>query len=292
MSDTHSNPELPKHQIYELVVADVLKKFDANATVKHDVKLPSANGKRKRQIDVYIEGKIAGMPLNIIVDCKYYDKKLDVKDVEQFIGMVEDIKPNLGILISPVGFSSGAIDRVKEYGTRISLCSIFNGNHIDYSTPLGIWMYRIERTGLKLKITITNGNQAMKYPLPAPELWMVEDMFGKRMKLLDVAAETIIEDKSLMHDKTGFTFIDTDKYLFVDGVHTIKLAEMKVWFDSVITVGKRYIRYTSGTAIVKEKEVTTLTPLSTDIISVEGDFEPLSLKQTLAFLKSKGKTIN
>ena len=56
--------------------------------------------KTDRQIDISIRGELAGSKLLGIVDCKFYSKKVDVKAVESFLGMLEDLKAKIGIMIT------------------------------------------------------------------------------------------------------------------------------------------------------------------------------------------------
>ncbi len=42
------------------------------------------------------------------VDCKCFGSKVDVKDMEAFIGMLDDVGVNLGMLFTTVGFTPGA----------------------------------------------------------------------------------------------------------------------------------------------------------------------------------------
>jgi hypothetical protein len=44
-----------------------------------------------------IEYETGGNTIRIVVDCKLYNRKLNVNDVESFIGMIEDIGADKGI---------------------------------------------------------------------------------------------------------------------------------------------------------------------------------------------------
>jgi len=69
--------------------------------------------KVKRQIDILIEGKVAGFDLKIIIDCKYFNKKVDVKAVESFLSYLQDLKASKGILITNNGFTAAAENRAN-----------------------------------------------------------------------------------------------------------------------------------------------------------------------------------
>jgi len=43
-----------------------------------------------------------------------YNKKLDIKDVEEFEGMMKDCKAEHGILVCPMGYSGGAFKRAQD----------------------------------------------------------------------------------------------------------------------------------------------------------------------------------
>ncbi|MBA3402294.1 MAG: restriction endonuclease, partial [Actinobacteria bacterium] len=65
------------------------------------MRLPSRSGGRKRQIDVLIRLPLADMGEELmVVDCKRYGSKVDVKDVEAFVGLVEDVGAAMGLLVT------------------------------------------------------------------------------------------------------------------------------------------------------------------------------------------------
>lgn len=66
----------------------------------------------KRQIDVLVrllkEGKTY---CTIVVECKHYTQKIDIKTVDSFVGFLKDVGAQRGILVSDKGFTRGAINR-------------------------------------------------------------------------------------------------------------------------------------------------------------------------------------
>src|SRR5579863_8722712 len=99
---------------YELAIHKHFTDAYPNCSIYHNITKIGFMSKQKRQIDIYIEGKIAGISLNIVVDCKYFKKNVDVKDVEAFLSFLRDIKANKGILITNVGFSKAAYNRASN----------------------------------------------------------------------------------------------------------------------------------------------------------------------------------
>jgi Restriction endonuclease len=93
---------------YEDGVAELLaEKFADGGTVERDARLPSKSGGRDRQIDVLVRIPLADIGEELmVVDCKRYGTKVDVKDVEAFIGMVEDVGAAIGMLVTTEGYTA------------------------------------------------------------------------------------------------------------------------------------------------------------------------------------------
>jgi hypothetical protein len=81
------------------------------ATVEFDQSIGGRYSRVDRQVDVLISGRFANVTTRDItaaVDCKYYTRNIDVKKVDEFIGFVDDVHTDLGILITNEGYSAGA----------------------------------------------------------------------------------------------------------------------------------------------------------------------------------------
>ena len=92
-----------------------------NAEITLDAKKDGMFSKTKRQIDILIEQYVAGNRIVIAVDGKYFNKKVDVKAVESYISMLEDIGAHKGLLISKEGFTEAAYNRAHFGATEIEL---------------------------------------------------------------------------------------------------------------------------------------------------------------------------
>lgn len=69
----------------------------------------------KRQIDVLIKLLNDDVVIStLIVECKHYGTKINVKIVDSFIGFLEDVGADKGIIVSEKGFSKAAIDRAHK----------------------------------------------------------------------------------------------------------------------------------------------------------------------------------
>jgi hypothetical protein len=97
---------------------------EGKAEVTFDKKLPGRLSRVERQVDVYVEGEFANAvgEATMAVDCKHFDRNVDVKGVETFIGLVEDVGTDLGLLVTTKGYSPAAINRAAAArGVRVEI---------------------------------------------------------------------------------------------------------------------------------------------------------------------------
>lgn len=111
-------------KLYETDITDLFSKIEG-AVVEHNVKEVGAVSQTERQLDVRIsypmkinlgQGFEISIPIKIIVDCKAHKVALDVKQIEEIIGLREDVQANLAIAISPMGVSEAGKERGKAGG--------------------------------------------------------------------------------------------------------------------------------------------------------------------------------
>ena len=131
MENTES---VPDWRVFEKIVAQIHKTLSPKATVTHDAKILGQDSKQHRQIDVSIRQHIGAYPILIIIQCRHYQNKVDLNDVEQFLGVVNDVRANAGVIVSNAGFTSGAMTLAKNRG--IHLCSVFDAENKDWSILL------------------------------------------------------------------------------------------------------------------------------------------------------------
>lgn len=105
----------------EILVAKIQRQLAPDAEVIHDAQLPGRNSKVKRQIDVLVRQRIGQYEMMIIIDCKDHARPVDVKGVEEFHGLLEDVGAHKGALVCPRGFSEAAKKRAR--GWQIDLYS-------------------------------------------------------------------------------------------------------------------------------------------------------------------------
>jgi hypothetical protein len=107
---------------YELGIADIVRhKVGSAAIVEHDVRLRGRSG-QLRQIDIAVRGSIFGLSEALfVVECKNHRRPIDVGVVDAFVGLVEDVDADLGLLVSATGVTATAQSRAAEKRLRVRL---------------------------------------------------------------------------------------------------------------------------------------------------------------------------
>jgi Restriction endonuclease len=116
---------------YEIEVFEALSVYYIDDIIEKDKHILGQYSKRQRQIDIFIEQKINDKSYITIIDCKNYNKKINVKTVESFISMVDDIGGDYGIMISEIGFTKSALNRAFNNPKNIEL-DIFDFKEITH----------------------------------------------------------------------------------------------------------------------------------------------------------------
>lgn len=110
--------ENKKWRKYEWLVARMIHNdyCSKDIEVQYDVKIQGKLSEINRQVDIMIIDRREEEVKKYIIDCKYYSKVIDIKRVESFLGMCNDIKADYGIMISTEGYTEGAKKRVEKLG--------------------------------------------------------------------------------------------------------------------------------------------------------------------------------
>ena len=122
------------HTELEKLVQRIQQQLAPKAEVLHNVKMRGRSTGSDRQIDVLVREKIGQYEINIILDCKDYKHPVDVKGVEEFYGLLDDVGAQKGVLVCPAGFTANAKIRAKGY--QIDLFSpVDTDNHKWQASP-------------------------------------------------------------------------------------------------------------------------------------------------------------
>lgn len=112
---------MPEWRNYENHILDELRGKFKDTVILPDQKLLGHSSKVERQIDILIKNDMVGSEMLGVVECKYFNRKVDVKAVDSFIGFLEDVQANLGIIITNVGYSAAAKNRAASKKIRLDI---------------------------------------------------------------------------------------------------------------------------------------------------------------------------
>ena len=99
----------------EILVAKIQAQLAPDAEVIHNAKLPGRWSKADRQIDVLVRQKIGQYEMSIVLDAKDHARPVDVKGVEEFHGLVQDVGAHKGTPVCPKGFTEAAKARAAAF---------------------------------------------------------------------------------------------------------------------------------------------------------------------------------
>lgn len=108
-----------KWKKFEELVTKIQKDLSPNAIVTPNDKIKGHITGRMRQVDVSIRQQVGQFNILIAIDCKDRSVPVDVKGVEEFIGIIQDIGANKGAIVSATGFTSTAIKRAESSGLNL-----------------------------------------------------------------------------------------------------------------------------------------------------------------------------
>lgn len=84
-------------------------------------RLYKGNTGYEHQIDVSYEFTMKGFKLLVLVECKHYNARVSVGDILTFAQRIQDIGAHKGLLLSTVGFQSGAKKFAEARGIGLAL---------------------------------------------------------------------------------------------------------------------------------------------------------------------------
>ena len=98
-------------QQYEREVEQQFREAYPEARITANTKLVGKFSKVERQIDLLIEGQASDFAFRIVVDAKHRGRKIDVGDVEAFLGLTRDVEAHTGMMVALEGYTPAAINR-------------------------------------------------------------------------------------------------------------------------------------------------------------------------------------
>jgi hypothetical protein len=101
----------------EKLAAQIYRELQPKCVVTHDARLRGELSGELRQIDVLVD--CADQGTRLVVDCKDWKKRVDVRDIGTFASLVEDVAATSGVMICNRGFSKGAMNLARVKGVKL-----------------------------------------------------------------------------------------------------------------------------------------------------------------------------
>jgi hypothetical protein len=125
----------PDWEVYERMIARLI--VDQSATdicVTPNAKVKGKISRTSRQIDVLIDARHdTDNTRRLIVDAKHRRRKADVKDIEELLGLVNDVGATHGYLVTSSGYTKAA-ERRAQMSVSIRIVPIDRLENFDPST--------------------------------------------------------------------------------------------------------------------------------------------------------------
>ncbi len=180
-------PEEPKWKRFERAVYEIQRQLAADSTVTLDDSIMGADSKTLRQVDISIRRQVAQYSLLIAVECKDHKAPLDVKAVEEFMGLVKDVRANKGALIAAGGFTKAALTLAQTHG--IDAFRLVDTESLDWKTYASVSLFIQTTKFAGFRLIFTNFQSlpmSLEYAdMPSLKVWSSEgELLGTIRSLL------------------------------------------------------------------------------------------------------------
>lgn len=125
---------MQKWKRFEILAKEIQEKLFPLAEVKHNERIKGKLSGVLRQVDISMRTHVDNKELFTAIECKDYNRPVDVKDVETFLGLVKDVGAHKGAMVSYFGFTSAA-KRVAEK-SGLDLFRLIDVESIDWPVYL------------------------------------------------------------------------------------------------------------------------------------------------------------
>jgi len=147
---------------YEREIESHFRSEYPSARITADAKRVGKFSDIERQIDLLIEQQVCDFSFRIVVDAKFRGRRIDVKEVEEFLGLARDVCAHKAIIISPQGYTDAAIRRANTDDVD-AILDVLNFSELQDYHAFGAFPF--------------SGECAVA--LPAPFGWVVDGSQGR-----------------------------------------------------------------------------------------------------------------
>jgi len=113
-----------KWQEYQDAVATLYEQVDGFGHVERNVYIPDRITGQPRQIDVLIRISDRGHTLTVIVDAKFHETKLDVKDIEEVMALASAVGGSKACIVAANGWTEPAQRKAEHCDVDLRILTI------------------------------------------------------------------------------------------------------------------------------------------------------------------------
>jgi hypothetical protein len=125
----------PQWKRFEELVAEIQKDLAPEGfVVTPNDKIIGLDSEAKRQIDVSMRGTVGQFDVLMILDAKDKNKPVDVKGLEEFMGLAHDVRAQRAGMVSAKGFTEAAKKKAKKVG--IDLYTLIDSKNAGFEQPI------------------------------------------------------------------------------------------------------------------------------------------------------------
>lgn len=123
---------------YEQIIYSEFQNRYPDCQIAHNAHIEGKLSGVSRQIDILIEATIGGNKFITVVDAKMYNKPIDVKGVEEFLSMVDDVGAQRGLMVTTIGYTQAALMRAHRDSTDLELDILTLSEYLELQAPVGL----------------------------------------------------------------------------------------------------------------------------------------------------------
>lgn len=203
-----------KSRDYELFIKALIEKIssedgDRISEIAHDVKMVGAT--RTWQIDLSYSFTITRFKCKVLVECKDWNKTIDVNVVSKIADCVRDCGANLGAIATTKGFTKGAVAAARKLGIGLLIVSDdkepewsnFTGKYLSFEDANATVNWFTDSNELKLfsgiitpKVNIldyieNNGGRLLRQLVETGNILIIDGYTKDQLKSIDSELSTI-----------------------------------------------------------------------------------------------------
>lgn len=209
--------------------------------VKHNVKLLGKSG-QEHQIDVYWEYEIAGVKHKVAIECKNYNSEVSIGKVRDFYSVLSDLTNVNGIMVTKVGYQSGAKKFGDFYGINLKELRFPNDKDWEGRIKTIVFQMKMVLPNIKQRIPLFDNDWIktnIKFPDNGQMTYTLQGM-ADEIKILDENGQPITNfhelDKKVPHEwdaATGLehTYTFDNAFLDVIPIGRVKIKGVKYVYD-------------------------------------------------------------